>query len=103
MQAKDWREFLLTLDDVSIEEREGLEFYSTNDQLFAVVAPETKPLQVSLRCDTKLAKLLRAKYESVLPGQNLDPYKWNTILVTGQLEDDELRDLAVHAYQLVYV
>lgn len=98
MQAKDWREFLLTLDDVSIEEREGLEFYSTNEQLFAVITPESRPLQVSLRCDLQLAKLLREKYESVLPGQNLDPYKWNTVLITGQLDDDELRSFAVHAH-----
>jgi len=44
--------------------------------------------------------LLREKYETVLPGQKLNQKKWNTIILSGQLSDDEIFDLIRHSYNL---
>lgn len=70
-------------------------------KMFALIQEGSKPLQVSLKCDPELAKTLREKYESVMPGYHLNKKHWNTILLTGQLSDDEIKDLARHSYLLV--
>jgi len=48
-----------------------------------------------------LAQLLREKYETVLPGYHLNKKHWNTVICSGQLTDQEVRDLIVHSYHLV--
>ena len=70
-------------------------------KMFALIQEGSKPLQVSLKCDPQLAVTLREKYESVQPGYHLNKKHWNTILLTGQLEDSEVKDLAYHSYLLV--
>ena len=74
---------------------------SGEGKLFAIIADDSKPLRVSLKCDPQLAENLREKYESVQPGYHLNKKHWNTILLTGQLSDDEIKDLARHSYVLV--
>jgi predicted DNA-binding protein (MmcQ/YjbR family) len=69
-------------------------------KMFAIIQESSTPLRVSLKCDPQLAVTLRERYESVLPGYHLNKKHWNTILLTGQLTDDEIRDLARHSYLL---
>jgi len=89
--------------DVKVDKtfREKLIAWSHKNQIFAILNPTANPLKLSLRCDPNLAKLLREKYESVLPGQHLNSRQWITILLTGQLSDDEVRDLIRHGYEIV--
>ena len=70
-------------------------------KLFAIIANDSKPLRVSLKCDPQLAETLREKYESVMPGYHLNKKHWNTIICSGQLSDDEIKDLARLSYNLV--
>ena len=74
---------------------------STEGKMFALIAEGSKPLKLSLKCDPQLAELLRERYETVIPGYHLNKKHWNTILCTGQVPDDELRDLIRHSYELV--
>lgn len=70
-------------------------------KLFAIIADGSSPLKVSLKCDPQLAESLREKYESVQPGYHLNKKHWNTIICSGQLTDDEVKDLARLSYDLV--
>ena len=70
-------------------------------KLFAIITDGSKPLRVSLKCDPILAENLREKYESVVPGYHLNKKHWNTVICTGQLTDDEVKDLAALSYRLV--
>jgi len=70
-------------------------------KLFAIIADGSNPLKVSLKCDPVLAESLREKYETVVPGYHLNKKHWNTIICTGQLSDDEIKDLARLSYDLV--
>lgn len=70
-------------------------------KLFAIIADASKPLRVSLKCDPQLAESLREKYETVLPGYHLNKKHWNTIICSGQLSDEEIKDLARLSYELV--
>lgn len=71
------------------------------EKMFALVAEGSKPLRVSLKCDPQLAIYLREKYETVLPGYHLNKKHWNTIICSGQLSNDEIKDLARLSYRLV--
>lgn len=70
-------------------------------KLFALIADDSDPVRLSLKCDPQLAELLREKYETVLPGYHLNKRHWNTIICSGQLELDEIHDLIRHSYELV--
>ncbi len=74
--------------------------FTIDDKMFAIAIKNSDPTRVSLRCDSQLAELLRQKYETVLPGQNLNKKYWNTIVCSGQLTDEEIKDLIVLSYNL---
>jgi len=69
-------------------------------KMFALIADDSKPLRISLKCDPQLAELLRETYETVLPGYHLSKKHWNTIILTGQVPDDELKSLMHVSYKL---
>lgn len=108
MTHKELEEYLLSFPNtwLDLSVGAGTSVYKVGRQetdenkMFAIVANNTKPLQLSLRCDPLLAETLRAKYETVVPGHNLNKRYWNTIILTGQLSDDEIRDLARLSYNL---
>lgn len=70
-------------------------------KIFALIAENSKPLRLSLKCDPLLAEKLREDYETVLPGYHLNKKYWNTILCTGQVPDDEIKSLISISYNLV--
>lgn len=70
-------------------------------KMFALMPEGKTPVSISLKCDPRLAQLLRDKYESVMEGYHLNKKHWNTILLTGQLSQDETQDLIRHSYDLV--
>jgi predicted DNA-binding protein (MmcQ/YjbR family) len=70
-------------------------------KMFALITENSKPVRVSLKCDPLLAEKLRTTYETVLPGYHLNKKHWNTIIVTGQVPDDELKDFMRLSYDLV--
>lgn len=70
-------------------------------KMFALISEGSSPVRISLKCDPKLAELLRERYESVMPGYHLNKKHWNTIILSGQLTDQEVLELIDHSYQLV--
>ncbi len=74
---------------------------SAEGKMFALITNNSKPLRVSLKCDPLLAQTLREKYETVVPGYHLNKKHWNTIICTGQMPDEEIKDLARLSYRLV--
>jgi len=75
--------------------------YKVGDKMFAIIQEGSDPVRLSLKCDPQLAELLREKYESVVPGYHLNKKHWNTIICSGQLSEQEIKDLIVHSYHLV--
>lgn len=110
MTHKQLEEFLLSFPGTWLDYPfgEGTAVYKMGTKetpgggkLFAIIAEGSKPLRVSLKCDPLLAQNLREKYETVLPGYHLNKKHWNTIICSGQLDDQEILDLARHSYELV--
>jgi predicted DNA-binding protein (MmcQ/YjbR family) len=73
----------------------------TEEKMFALMPENAQPIRLSLKCDPQLSIVLREKYETVLEGYHLNKKHWNTILITGQLNDQEIKDLILHSYNLV--
>src|SRR5581483_940142 len=80
---------------------EDVAVYKVKDKMFALVTEKKEPVQISLKCDPVLADTLRERYESVMPGYHLNKKHWNTIVLTGQLSWEEVKDLIKHSYDLV--
>ena len=70
-------------------------------KMFALIADNSSPLRVSLKCDPILAETLRETYETVLPGWHLNKKHWNTVICTGQVPDEELKGFITLSYNLV--
>ncbi|MEK7602800.1 MAG: MmcQ/YjbR family DNA-binding protein [Patescibacteria group bacterium] len=73
----------------------------SDGKMFALIAENKNPVNISLKCDPKLAEILREKYESVMPGYHLNKKHWNTIILTGQLPWEDVEGLIRHSYDLV--
>lgn len=103
MTHKEVEEYLLSFPNTRLDYPfgEDVAVYKVGDKMFALVPEGKKPVNISVKCDPQLAVLLREKYESVMEGYHLNKKHWNTILLTGQLEDEEVKDLIRHSYNLV--
>ena len=109
MTHEQFEQYILSLPGVWLDYPFGegtavYKFGRENDgagKMVALVREDSKPLQVSLKCDPLLAKTLRERYETVLPGYHLNKKHWNTIICSGQLGDDGILDLALLSYNLV--
>lgn len=100
---KEIEEFLLSQPNARLDYPFGknVAVYKVGDKMFALIQERSHPVRISLKCDPLLAQTLRNKYETVLPGYHLNKKHWNTILCSGQLSDQEIKDLIVHSYHLV--
>ncbi len=88
-------------EGVAVYKVKSLEGKDGDGKMFALIGEKTTPLQLSLKCDPQLSVVLREKYETVMPGYHLNKKHWNTLLLTGQLEWEEVQDLVRLSYNLV--
>lgn len=95
--------YLLSMPDARLDYPfgEGVAVYKAGDKMFALIQEGSQPVRLSLKCDPQLSKVLRERYESVMPGYHLNKKHWNTILLSGQLSWEEVEGLIRHSYQLV--
>ena len=103
MDHKTVEDYILSMPNAVLDYPfgKGVAVYKLGDKMFALIEEGSSPLRVSLKCDPLLAKTLRERYESVMPGYHLNKKHWNTLLLTGQLTWEEVQDLIRHSYELV--
>jgi predicted DNA-binding protein (MmcQ/YjbR family) len=96
-------EYILSMPNAVREYPFGEEVavYKVGDKMFALIAEGKTPVRLSLKCDPTLSGLLRKNYEEVMEGYHLNKKHWNTIILTGQLNWEEIQALIRHSYQLV--
>lgn len=90
-------EFLKNLDEITEDNTLSEDFVAIRlpkheDRIVAIIEHK-KPLKIGIRCDRKLAKLLRDRYISVVPTKGFDERIWNTIICTREIPEDEVFDL----------
>lgn len=111
MDHKTVEEFVLSMPGAKLEYPfgEGVAVYKVGTdtdadgrgRMFALIQEGKDPVRISLKCDPVLAKTLRERYDEVLEGYHLNKKHWNTIILSGQLTWDEIKDLIRHSYDLV--
>ncbi|MGB4420395.1 MAG: MmcQ/YjbR family DNA-binding protein [Candidatus Saccharimonadales bacterium] len=109
MTEKEIKEYLINFEnawiDKSIDDNLSVfkigEKNDENAKIFAVVYDNSNPVQISLKCDELLAQELRKDYETVLPSKHLNKRYWNTIICSGQLDDEYIKSLITLSYNLV--
>jgi predicted DNA-binding protein (MmcQ/YjbR family) len=103
MNNKTVEEYILSMANARLDYPfgDGVAVYKAGDKMFALIAEKSDPVNLSLKCDPQLAKLLREKYETVMEGYHLNKKHWNTLLLTGQLPWEEVQALILHSYILV--
>ena len=75
--------------------------HGAEGKIYALVTEKSKPLQISLKCDSQLAVTLRLKFETVLPALDMNKKYWNKIILTGQLPDEDVTSLIILSYNMV--
>jgi len=103
MDHKTVEEYILSMPNAKLEYPFGEEVavYKVGDKMFALIAEGKDPVKISLKCDPLLAVKLRRKYDSVMPGYHLNKKHWNTVVLSGELEWEEMKGLIRHSYQLI--
>lgn len=70
-------------------------------KMFALIQEGKDPVRISLKCDPILAEVLRAKYDTIMPGYHLNKKHWNTLVLSGQIPWEDVQGFIRHSYDLV--
>lgn len=103
MDHKTVEDYILSMPNAVLDYPfgEGVAVYKVHDKMFALIAEDKNPLQLSLKCDPQLSEILREKYVEIMAGYHLNKKHWNTLVLAGELPWDEVQGLIVHSYNLV--
>jgi predicted DNA-binding protein (MmcQ/YjbR family) len=106
MKQPELESHLSKFDNIERDEssQTGLVLYKvtrgSDGKIFAIIVDGSVPLRIELRCDAQLARKLRDEYETVLHSQYMNKDQWNSIILTGQIPQEELEGFIDLSYQL---
>lgn len=66
-------------------------------KMFALIPLDAERLSVSVKCEPEKAERLRERYACVEPAFHMNKTYWNTIYITGEMLDDELKKWIRHS------
>ena len=75
--------------------------FKVGGKMFALSQLAAEELRVSVKCEPALAEQLREAHPAVIPGYHLNKRHWNTVIVTGGLTDQTIKDMIEDSYDLV--
>lgn len=107
MDHKTVEAYILSMPNATLDYPfgEGVAVYKVpvkdDEKMFALIQEGSEPLRLSLKCDPQLAKLLREKYITVMEGYHLNKKHWNTMVLSGEVEWEEIQGFIRHSYDLV--
>lgn len=103
MNFKEINNYLLSKQGVTFDYPfdEVVRVYRIANKIFALMVDEEAP-SINLKCDPIYALELRSIYESVKAGYHMNKKHWNTVSVGGDVDDELLKELIDHSYELVY-
>ena len=81
---------------------EEVRVYRIANKMFALMVDEEN-LSINLKCDPIYALELRSLYQSIKAGYHMNKKHWNTVSLGGDVDDELLKELIDHSYELVYV
>jgi len=70
-------------------------------KMFALSALSADPLMISLKCEPDLAQQLRSVHPEITGAWHMNKTHWNQLDLSGNLEDELVRNLVEDSYDLV--
>jgi predicted DNA-binding protein (MmcQ/YjbR family) len=75
--------------------------FKVMNKMFALIPLDNDLLSISLKCDPEKAIQLREQYPQVTPAWHFNKNHWNSVLVDGTVEVDNIKEWVDHSYNLV--
>ncbi len=75
--------------------------FKVRGKMFLLIALDNIPLRFNVKCDPEKAEELRENYSSVIPAFHMNKKHWNTIILNGQLNARQIREMIDESYLLV--
>ncbi len=104
MNIEEFREYCLSkkgVEETFPFDNETL-VYKVMGKMFALTGLENEEFRVNLKCEPSRAIELREEFpEDILPGWHMSKKHWNTVCFETGLEEELLRKLIDHSYELV--
>lgn len=66
-------------------------------KIFALIPTDTEKASITLKCEPEKAVSLREKYQCVKGAYHMNKTYWNTIYMTGEVPDQEIKKLIRHS------
>ena len=66
-------------------------------KMFALIPTDEEQLCIALKCDPEKAVHLREKYSCVVGAFHMNKTHWNTIYLTGEMPQEELKQWIQHS------
>ena len=78
--------------------------FKVGGKIFLLVGlNQVDELSFNVKCDPEYAVALREEFEhTVMPGYHMNKKHWNTVYCNRQLNDERIRQLIDHSYDLVF-
>ncbi len=106
MHIEELREYCLLKQGATEELPFGPDtlVFKVGGKVFLLVGlDQVDDLKFNVKCNPERAITLREQFTyTVLPGYHMNKKHWNTIYCNRQLDDDYLRQLIDHSYDLVF-
>lgn len=71
-------------------------------KIFALLALDSQPPTVNLKCEPAKAIALREAYAAITPGYHMNKQHWNTLVLDGSLPASLVRRLIWHSYARIH-
>lgn len=103
MELADLQAYLFTKPRVTEETPFGPDalVYKVKGKMFALVAWNSNPLSISLKCNPAKARALRAEFAAITPGYHLNKEHWNTVSLDGSVPPALVEMMIDDSYALV--
>ena len=103
MNVEDLREYCLSLPAVeeSFPFDDETLVMKIGGKIFAFIPLEASDACINLKCDPELAIELREKFNCVHPGFHMNKTHWNTIFISSEITENQMKEWIIHSYDLV--
>ncbi len=75
--------------------------FKVTGKIFLLMSLDSMPLQFNVKCDPEKAEELRESFSSVIPAFHMNKKHWNTIILDGQVNAKQIREMIDDSYKLV--
>lgn len=88
-------------EDYPFDETWTVMRHRVNKKSFAFIYERNNELCVNLKCEPNRADFLRQIYNDVIPGYHMNKHHWNTVVIGGDVSEQDLYGMIQHSYDLI--